>query len=103
MGEVLVGKPGAMPPTPRFAAVAAIIFEQKALNALPGFSNVERSGLPGTHQIAHSLVSFVRNPNETQFSGPQQPCQRHGITVIVLDAVTRFAWNDGRRRDATDL
>jgi hypothetical protein len=61
-----------------------------------GASCAPRQAVPA--QIAHRLVSGIRNPYRGQLAGPVQLCQAGGIATIRLDPVAR-SLRDQRRGD----
>jgi hypothetical protein len=42
----------------------------------------------GAHQIPHRLVTLVRDPNRSEFTGPKEPRQSDRVTPIGLHSIT---------------
>ena len=70
---------------------------QAVLRGLEGDDGV----LARPRQVAHRLVLDRGDVDRREVSGTQQPGEGDGVASIGLDAVSRFAWNEGRRDDQT--
>src|SRR4051812_15758264 len=97
MRELPVREPDAMPEAPGLAEVADAMLEQEHLDVRPGLAHIVGRRLPGADEVPHRLVNLVRDPDEGELAGTQEPRQGNRIAGVVLDPIARLPWRAGRR------
>jgi hypothetical protein len=50
-------------------------------------------GSAGANEIAHRLMSFVRDPYRGEFAGTQKLGEPHRIAPVRLYPIARLPWN----------
>src|SRR5262245_3859188 len=81
------------------AGVGETETEEEGLQAVLGGLQDDDRVLAGPREVTHRFVLDRGNVDGLEIPAPQQPGQGDGVAAISLDAVARFAWNEGRRND----
>jgi len=74
--------------------------QQERRDLLALGAQIDHRALARTGEIAHRLVTLVRNPYRRQLTGAQKLRQAHGITPIGLDPITGLLRDQRRRNHA---
>ena len=90
------GQPAAMQLGPGWPPIVASLTQQEPGELLTSPAQAVHRAEPGPYQIAHRLVSDIRNPYRGQFAGPVQLGRAGGIAPIGLDPVARPALKSAR-------
>jgi hypothetical protein len=98
MIEALIAKPNTMATFPHRAGISATIAQKKPLNALTRLSDVLAGDFSRPDEIAHRLVSAIRDPNLGQLARARQSGEHDRIAPISLNAIAstarRVCWGD---------
>lgn len=75
----------------RAAGKAPALTQQKAQQRQLGRREIVLSLPSGAHEVAHRLVTLIRNPHGRELPRSQQPRQSDGVAPVDLDALARPA------------
>jgi hypothetical protein len=71
--------------------------QQETLQMLTSPHHYPAHGAAQPDQVTHGLMRLIGHPDRCQLTGSMETGQHRGIAAVGLDAVARFAGDQGRR------